>query len=147
MKFLGNIIYFSEQYLQKKDPQKYNGKDELVKKYFQNMDEIEKQFEIFVAKLGGWEETKFLLKKAVNSASVKGAVEQQLSRNDQNPGDIVNKMITIKTKEIIKNKEALGKVCLDDNYKNFSKVLSENVSAILKYAKENIISKNPSDLR
>lgn len=49
-------IYFLEKSLQEKEPQKYNGKDYLIKDYIQNMKKVDKEFRTFVEKLKNWKE-------------------------------------------------------------------------------------------
>lgn len=146
-KYLAYKIYFIEKYLQEKEPQKYTGKDYLIKDYIQNMKKVDKEFRTFVEKLERWERKSYLLKKERNPADIKKEIETLMDNSNQNPVEVIQSILKNTFDNNLKNCRILETICQDSNFKNFERFLTKNSEIIKQHVKQNIISKNVSQPR
>ncbi len=140
-------VYFSEKYLQEKEPQKYNGKNHLIMEYIQNIKNIDKEFRVFVEKLGKYQRKSYNLKKERNPIEIKKEVEDLLSNNEQNVVKVFENFFINTLDNNMKNCKMLETVCQDNNLKNFERFLLRNTEILKQHVKQNIIVKNMAQPR
>ena len=115
--------------------------------YIQNIKNIDKEFRVFVEKLGKYQRKSYNLKKERNPIEIKKEVEDLLSNNEQNVVKVFENFFINTLDNNMKNCKMLETVCQDNNLKNFERFLLRNTEILKQHVKQNIIVKNMAQPR
>lgn len=132
---------FAYEKLRKENPDKFNGKDFLLKDYAENIKKLDAEFKKFILALEKYEGVRFRVKKERPTSDLKMEVDSKLKGDVTYNVEALKKMMQDTFTDNKINFRKLASSCQDPNYKNFEKAILKNTEIITTWMKQNVIAK------